>query len=58
LGGSTAYCDISNRFAISVTLNKLSFGSVTREIIQFVCSELNLPVPEDYADTGLAAPIN
>lgn len=53
LGGSTAYCDISNRFAISVTLNKLSFGSVTRDIIQFVCSELNIPIPEDYADTGL-----
>ncbi|KAF5797908.1 putative beta-lactamase/transpeptidase [Helianthus annuus] len=49
LGGSTAYCDISNRFAISVTLNKLSFGSVTRDIIQFVCSELNIPVPEEYA---------
>ncbi|MFS8002835.1 putative carboxylesterase [Helianthus anomalus] len=49
LGGSTAYCDINNRFAISVTLNKLSFGSVTRDIIQFVCSELNIPVPEEYA---------
>ncbi|KAJ9556269.1 hypothetical protein OSB04_010883 [Centaurea solstitialis] len=58
LGGSTAYCDIGNRFAISVTLNKLSFGSVTRDIIQLVCSELELPIPEDYADSGLAAPIN
>ncbi|KAK1435996.1 hypothetical protein QVD17_01770 [Tagetes erecta] len=53
LGGSTAYCDISNRFAISVTLNKLSFGSVTRDIIQFVCSELNIPVPEECANSGL-----
>ncbi|KAL8244680.1 hypothetical protein R6Q59_010938 [Mikania micrantha] len=51
LGGSTAYCDISNRFAISVTLNKLSFGSVTREIIKFVCSELNIPIPEEYSDS-------
>lgn len=57
LGGSTAYCDISNRFAISVTLNKLSFGSVTKDIIQFVCSELNVPIPEDYANPGLT-PIN
>ncbi|KAL8216494.1 hypothetical protein R6Q57_023331 [Mikania cordata] len=51
LGGSTAYCDISNRFAISVTLNKLSFGSVTREIIKFVCSELNIPIPEEYSNS-------
>ncbi|XP_024996181.1 uncharacterized protein LOC112529237 isoform X3 [Cynara cardunculus var. scolymus] len=49
MGGSTGYCDINNRFAITVTLNKLSFGSLTAEIIRFVCSELNLPVPEDYA---------
>ncbi|KAL4592925.1 hypothetical protein LXL04_005932 [Taraxacum kok-saghyz] len=55
LGGSTAYCDVSNRFAISVTLNKLSFGSVTRDIIQFVCSELNIPVPEEYAVTGFTS---
>nr|GEV94642.1 beta-lactamase-related protein [Tanacetum cinerariifolium] len=57
LGGSTAYCDISNRFAISVTINKLSFGSATKDIIQFVCSELNVPIPEDYANPGLT-PIN
>ncbi|KAK1417814.1 hypothetical protein QVD17_26948 [Tagetes erecta] len=49
LGGSTGHCDINNRFAISVTLNKLSFEALTREIIHFVCSELNLPVPQDYA---------
>ncbi|KAL8264065.1 hypothetical protein R6Q59_022195 [Mikania micrantha] len=49
LGGSTAYCDINNRFAIGVTLNKLSFGALTGEIIRFICSELDLPVPEDYA---------
>lgn len=57
IGGSTAYCDISNRFAISVTLNKLSFGSVTRDIVQFVCSELNIPVPEEYANSG-STPFN
>lgn len=49
MGGSTGYCDINNRFAITVTLNKLSFGGLTAEIIRFVCSELNLPIPEDYA---------
>ncbi|GJU15256.1 hypothetical protein Tco_1143222 [Tanacetum coccineum] len=42
LGGSTAYCDINNRFAISVTINKLSFGALTWEIIRFICSELDL----------------
>ncbi|XP_076937703.1 uncharacterized protein LOC143605474 [Bidens hawaiensis] len=49
IGGSTGYCDINNRFAITVTLNKLSFGAVTGEIIRLVCSELNLPVPKEYA---------
>ncbi|CAI9284945.1 unnamed protein product [Lactuca saligna] len=47
-GGSTGYCDINNRFAISVTLNQLSGGVLTGEIIRFVCSELDLPVPEYY----------
>ncbi|KAI3690319.1 hypothetical protein L2E82_48299 [Cichorium intybus] len=49
LGGSTGYCDVNNRFSIAVTLNMLSFGALTAEIIRFVCSELDLPVPEDYA---------
>ncbi|KAJ0769052.1 putative beta-lactamase/transpeptidase [Helianthus annuus] len=40
LGGSTAYCDINNRFAIAVTLNKLSEGALTGEIIRFICSQL------------------
>lgn len=48
MGGSTGYCDISNRFAIAVTLNKMSFGATTGNIIQFVCSELGIPIPEDY----------
>nr|XP_043629093.1 uncharacterized protein LOC122600446 [Erigeron canadensis] len=48
LGGSTGYCDINNKFAISVTLNKLSMGSLTGEIIHFICSELDLPVPQGY----------
>nr|XP_048331176.1 esterase/beta-lactamase LipL-like isoform X1 [Ziziphus jujuba var. spinosa]XP_048331177.1 esterase/beta-lactamase LipL-like isoform X1 [Ziziphus jujuba var. spinosa]XP_048331178.1 esterase/beta-lactamase LipL-like isoform X1 [Ziziphus jujuba var. spinosa]XP_048331179.1 esterase/beta-lactamase LipL-like isoform X1 [Ziziphus jujuba var. spinosa]XP_048331180.1 esterase/beta-lactamase LipL-like isoform X1 [Ziziphus jujuba var. spinosa] len=48
MGGSTGFCDIQNRFAISVTLSKLSFGDVTASIIHLVCSELNIPVPEEY----------
>lgn len=49
LGGSTGYCDIKNRFAISVTLNKMSFGAVTGKIVHLVCSELGIPVPEEYS---------
>jgi len=45
IGGSAAYCDINNRFAIGLTLNKLSAGALTGEIIRFICSELDLPVP-------------
>nr|XP_043630379.1 uncharacterized protein LOC122601703 [Erigeron canadensis] len=48
LGGSTGYCDISNRFAISVTLNKLSMGAFTGEIIHLICSELDLPILKGY----------
>ncbi|KAJ0716080.1 putative carboxylesterase [Helianthus annuus] len=48
LGGSTGYCDINNRFAIAVTVNKLSLGALTGKIIKFVCLELNLPVPQLY----------
>ena len=49
MGGSTGYCDINNKFSIAVTVNKMSLGAVTGKIIQFVCSELNLHVPADYA---------
>lgn len=52
LGGSTGYCDIKNRFAISVTLNKMSFGAVTGKIVHLVCSELGIPVPEEYSKFG------
>lgn len=52
MGGSTGFCDVKNRFAIAVTVNKMSFGTTTRKIVQLVCSELNIPVPEDYS--GLA----
>ncbi|KAI3703577.1 hypothetical protein L1987_73767 [Smallanthus sonchifolius] len=48
LGGSTGYCDVNNRFAIAVNVNKLSLGALTGEIIKFVCSELDLPIPDLY----------
>ncbi|KAI4316173.1 hypothetical protein L6164_024179 [Bauhinia variegata] len=54
MGGSTGFCDATNRFAIAVTLNKMSFGGVTGKIVQFVCSELNIPVPEDYLRLAVA----
>ncbi|KAM5565449.1 beta-lactamase domain-containing protein 2-like [Rosa sericea] len=49
MGGSTGFCDIENKFAIAVTLNKMSYGAETARIIQLVCSELNIPVPEEYS---------
>ncbi|XWS70610.1 hypothetical protein CRYUN_Cryun03dG0061400 [Craigia yunnanensis] len=45
MGGSTAFCDIKNRFAIAVTVNKMSFGGMTAKICELVCSELNIPLP-------------
>ncbi|KAK7845794.1 protein activity of bc1 complex kinase 8 [Quercus suber] len=49
LGGSTGFADMNNRFAIAVTVNKMSFGAVTGNIINFVCSKLNIPVPEEFS---------
>ncbi|XP_010541526.1 PREDICTED: uncharacterized protein LOC104814963 isoform X2 [Tarenaya hassleriana] len=49
MGGSTGFCDAENRFSIAVTLNKMSLGGVTADIIKLVCSELNIPVPEDFS---------
>ncbi|KAI5394035.1 uncharacterized protein LOC127097645 [Lathyrus oleraceus] len=48
MGGSTGFCDVTNRFSIAVTLNKMSFGGVTGKIVHLVCSELNIPVPDDF----------
>ncbi|KAK6249369.1 hypothetical protein QUC31_020934 [Theobroma cacao] len=52
MGGSTGFCDIKNRFAIAVTLNKMSFGGVTAKIIELVCSELNIPLPEEFSGSS------
>ncbi|CAA0814948.1 ABC1 family protein [Striga hermonthica] len=48
MGGSTGYCDVKNRFAIAVTLNKMNLGGVTAKVVQLVCSELNIPLPADF----------
>ncbi|XP_077238547.1 ABC1 family protein [Tasmannia lanceolata] len=52
IGGSTGFCNIKHGFAMAVTVNKMSFGSVTRSIIQLVCSELNVPLPKEYSNLG------
>ncbi|KAJ0101054.1 hypothetical protein Patl1_05432 [Pistacia atlantica] len=49
IGGSTGFCDIKNRFAISVSLNKMSYGATTAKIVDFVCSELNIPLPVEFS---------
>ncbi|XP_016499700.2 uncharacterized protein LOC107818248 isoform X1 [Nicotiana tabacum] len=49
MGGSTGFCNLKHKFAIAVTLNKLSFGSVTAKIIHLICSELNIPVPQEIS---------
>lgn len=56
IGGSTGFCDIKHDFAIAVTLNKMSLGGVTRSIIQFVCSELNVPIPDEFTRDGERGP--
>ncbi|KAF9601950.1 hypothetical protein IFM89_024284, partial [Coptis chinensis] len=49
LGGSTGFCDIKHKFSIAVLVNTISIGAVTGRIVQLVCSELNVPVPLDFA---------
>ncbi|KAJ0045585.1 hypothetical protein Pint_05325 [Pistacia integerrima] len=49
MGGSTGFCDIKNRFAIAVSLNKMSYGAATARIMGLVCSELNIPLPVEYS---------
>jgi len=56
MGGSTGFCDIKNRFAIAVTLNKMSLGTATRRIVQLVCSELNVPIPDEFSVLSETAP--
>ncbi|CAN8252221.1 unnamed protein product [Cochlearia groenlandica] len=64
MGGSTGFCNIDNRFSIAITLNKMSLGGVTANIIRLVCSELNIPLPKEYSipsamgpDSEISAPL-
>ncbi|CAA6672157.1 unnamed protein product [Spirodela intermedia] len=52
MGGSTGFCDVAHDFAIAVTVNKMSLGGVTRSIVQLVCSELGVPIPQEFAAVG------
>ncbi|ERN12506.1 uncharacterized protein LOC18440724 isoform X2 [Amborella trichopoda] len=56
MGGSTGFCDVKHGFAMAVTLNKMSLGGVTRKVVQLVCSELGVPLPVDFAETGETGP--
>ncbi|KAI4379846.1 hypothetical protein MLD38_006091 [Melastoma candidum] len=44
MGSSTGFVDVKNQYTMAVTLNKTSMGTVTRNIIQLVCSELGIPI--------------
>ncbi|EPS66438.1 hypothetical protein M569_08337 [Genlisea aurea] len=62
LGGSTGFCDVRGRFAVAVTLNKMNTGGVTGKVMELVCSELDIPLPSDYArfaaaGSGAAGPL-
>lgn len=56
VGGSTGFCYPAHNFAIAITLNKLSQGGVTAQIVRLVTHEMGLPCPAMYrsvsADRG------
>ncbi|KAG9449275.1 hypothetical protein H6P81_009240 [Aristolochia fimbriata] len=56
IGGSTAFCDMKHDFAMAVTVNKMSLGGVTRSIVQLICSELGIPLPEEFSALGEKGP--
>lgn len=56
VGGSTAFCYPEHNFVLAITVNKMSLGGVTARIIKFICSELNLPCPEEYSEQGEMGP--
>ncbi|OAY83343.1 putative aarF domain-containing protein kinase 1 [Ananas comosus] len=56
IGGSTGFCDVEHDFSIAVTVNKMSLGGVTRSIIQLVCAELNIPLPDEFSTFGEKGP--
>ncbi|CAM0909713.1 unnamed protein product [Alopecurus aequalis] len=56
MGGSNGFCDPEHGFAIVVTVNKMSLGSVTRRVVRFVCEELGVPVPDEFSVDGEKGP--
>ncbi|XP_042418895.1 uncharacterized protein LOC122007137 [Zingiber officinale] len=56
VGGSTGFCDTQHNFSIAVTVNRMSLDGVTRRIIQLVCSELNIPLPQEFSKSGKLGP--
>ncbi|KAG0553680.1 hypothetical protein KC19_12G030900 [Ceratodon purpureus] len=56
VGGSTGFCYPTQNFVIAITLNKLSQGGVTAQIVRLVTREMGLPCPAMYksvkADRG------
>ncbi|KAJ1698222.1 hypothetical protein LUZ63_006734 [Rhynchospora breviuscula] len=56
LGGSTGFCDVENNFAMAVTVNKMSLGGVTRSVVQLVCAELGIPLPDEFSSSGKKGP--
>ncbi|EFJ21688.1 hypothetical protein SELMODRAFT_443434 [Selaginella moellendorffii] len=45
IGGSFGYCDPDNDFAMVITVNKMTFGQVSGDIVRLVCSEIGIPCP-------------
>lgn len=56
LGGSTGFCDVENDFAMAVTVNKMSLGGVTRSVVQLVCADLGIPLPDEFSSSGEKGP--
>jgi aarF domain-containing kinase len=56
MGGSNGFCDPEHAFAIVVTVNRMSLGSVTRRVVRFVCEELGVPVPDEFSVAGEKGP--
>eukprot|EP00249_Psilotum_nudum_P017936 c26558_g1_i2 orf=399-3233(+) len=55
VGGSTGLCYPEQNFALAITLNKMS-RQVTAKIVRLICSELDLPCPDDYSEVGTSGP--
>ena len=49
VGGSTGFCYPAHNFVFAITLNKLSQGGVTAQIVRLVTRELGLPCPAMYS---------